>query len=100
MFGKRTGSEPALRAPALASAAPAGAAPDSAPAPKLEPVFPAAAPKQVAPVAGKAAPPPPRGGDLSDDYYQIKSTIFNALIDAIDLAQLAQLEPEAAREEI
>ena len=36
----------------------------------------------------------------SDDYYQIKSTIFNALIDTIDLAQLAQLDPDSAREEI
>src|SRR5581483_11480153 len=98
MFGKRTGSETALRAPAPASAAPAGSAPQSAPAAKLEPVFPAALPKQAAPTAGKAATP--RAADLSDDYYQIKSTIFNALIDAIDLAQLAQLAPEAAREEI
>ncbi len=36
----------------------------------------------------------------SDDYYQIKSTIFNALIDTIDLAQLAQLDRDSAREEI
>ena len=36
----------------------------------------------------------------SDDYYQIKSTIFAALIDTIDLAQLAQLDPDSAREEI
>src|SRR5579872_4710445 len=36
----------------------------------------------------------------SEDYYQIKSTIFNALIDTIDLAQLAQLDPDSAREEI
>jgi len=36
----------------------------------------------------------------SEDYYQIKTTIFNALIDTIDLAQLAQLDPDSAREEI
>src|SRR5271156_2673104 len=36
----------------------------------------------------------------SDEYYQIKTTIFSALIDTIDLAQLAQLDPESAREEI
>ena len=36
----------------------------------------------------------------SDDYYQIKTTIFGALIDTIDLAQLAQLDAESAREEI
>ena len=41
-----------------------------------------------------------RADNRSEDYYQIKSTIFNALIDTIDLAQLAQLDPDSAREEI
>jgi pilus assembly protein CpaF len=36
----------------------------------------------------------------SNSYYDIKGTIFNALIDAIDLTQLAQLDREAARDEI
>ena len=36
----------------------------------------------------------------SDDYYNIKSEIFNALIDAIDLTQLTQLDAESARDEI
>lgn len=36
----------------------------------------------------------------SDDYYQMKSMIFGALIEAIDLSQLAKLDGESAREEI
>jgi pilus assembly protein CpaF len=36
----------------------------------------------------------------SENYYDIKSTIFNALIDAIDLTQLGQLDRGAARDEI
>src|SRR5690606_41221797 len=40
------------------------------------------------------------GPKRSDDYYDIKTTIFNALIDAIDLTQLAQLDRENARDEI
>ena len=36
----------------------------------------------------------------SEEYYQTKSMIFGALIEAIDLAQLSRLEPDAAREEI
>ena len=36
----------------------------------------------------------------SDDYYDIKTTIFNALIDAIDLTQLGQLDGDSARDEI
>jgi pilus assembly protein CpaF len=44
----------------------------------------------------------PAGGDVrkSEEYYQTKSMIFGALIEAIDLAQLAKLEPDAAREEM
>ncbi|NIJ40775.1 pilus assembly protein CpaF [Parvibaculum indicum] len=38
--------------------------------------------------------------ERSENYYQIKTTIFNALIDTIDLTQLAQLDTESAREEI
>src|SRR6202046_765790 len=95
MFGKRTTSEPVF------VGSPARAAPEAPPrvAPDVKappPAFPAA---QAAPLASKAAArvlPDTR----SDDYYQIKSTIFNALIDTIDLAQLAQLDPDSAREEI
>ena len=38
--------------------------------------------------------------DRSDEYYRVKTMVFNALIDTIDLAQLAQLDTESAREEI
>jgi pilus assembly protein CpaF len=66
--------------------------------------------------ASRDAPPPPfprrrcrrpsrrprRPSDArrSDTYYQVKATIFGALIEAIDLAQLAKLDGESAREEI
>ncbi|HWK96351.1 MAG TPA: CpaF family protein [Pseudolabrys sp.] len=36
----------------------------------------------------------------SEAYYTTKGTIFGALIEAIDLAQLARLDAESAREEI
>jgi pilus assembly protein CpaF len=84
MFGKRPGggAEPAPR--------PKSAAPPAAPAAK------AAASAAMAP-----PPPPPIVADgRSDQYYEIKTTIFNALIDTIDLAQLAQLDAESARDEI
>jgi pilus assembly protein CpaF len=56
--------------------------------------------KSQAPVANAKNAPKPLPDARSDDYYQIKTTIFNALIDTIDLAQLAQLDPDSAREEI
>jgi pilus assembly protein CpaF len=46
----------------------------------------------------KRAPAPAR--PRSDSYYDTKSQVFSALIDTIDLSQLAKLEPDAAREEI
>ena len=36
----------------------------------------------------------------TEHYYETKSTIFGALIEAIDLAQLAKLDADSAREEI
>ncbi len=50
----------------------------------------------------EVARPPARAINYrrSDSYYDIKSSIFNALIDAIDLTQLGQLDRESARDEI
>src|SRR5690348_17417442 len=36
----------------------------------------------------------------SEAYFRSKSTIFGALIEAIDLSQLARLDADSAREEI
>jgi pilus assembly protein CpaF len=61
-----------------------------------------AAPPVAASVMAKSAAPQPTfaADNRSEDYYQVKATIFSALIDTIDLAQLAQLDPDSAREEI
>jgi pilus assembly protein CpaF len=44
--------------------------------------------------------PAPVEGRRSDEYYVTKSTIFGALIEAIDLSQLSKMDQESAREEI
>src|SRR5262245_53370776 len=51
---------------------------------------------------GREAPLQPTATDSrhSEAYYETKSTIFGALIEAIDLAQLAKLDADSAREEI
>src|SRR6185437_7068221 len=76
----------------------------SGPPPLAESAQTPSAPRpQPAVSAPPSLPPKPAvriPGQRSDDYYQIKTTIFNALIDTIDLAQLAQLDPDSAREEI
>ncbi|MBI1253335.1 MAG: CpaF family protein [Hyphomonas sp.] len=109
-FGKRSGAT----APTLPGAAPAAASVPRPAAPK-----PAASPSATAqpkPAAGVpgAAPAPDvklkvpeikpepirKVNQHSEQYYSIKTTVFNALIDTIDLSQLAQLDTESAREEI
>jgi pilus assembly protein CpaF len=86
MFGKRAsaGGGEALKKPAP-SPAPVETRP-SAPA--------------LAPAAAPAAPAPAPETRRSDEYFQTKSMIFGALIEAIDLSQLSKLDADSAREEI
>ena len=94
MFGKRGPDTPA-KVPAPAVALAASRAPVSAP------IVPASAPAPMrrAPEPAAAAAPP-SAKIRPDSYYETKSKVFAALIDTIDLSQLARLETEAAREEI
>ncbi|HTB00162.1 MAG TPA: CpaF family protein [Bradyrhizobium sp.] len=97
MFGKRSGPESETR-----PARPGGGALEPAPAPaapRSAPAAPTVASPPLAP-ARAAAPQPAMEARRSDTYYQVKATIFGALIEAIDLAQLAKLDGESAREEI
>ncbi|HXB76802.1 MAG TPA: ATPase, T2SS/T4P/T4SS family [Bradyrhizobium sp.] len=99
MFGKRSGTEGDSRIARPAMSAPEPASVTAAPTAPRAPSPPAVASPSLAPV--KAAPPPPTVETRrSDSYYQVKATIFGALIEAIDLAQLAKLDGESAREEI
>jgi len=98
MFGKRTVGDMPAQGQVLRPAAPA--------MPKLA-TAPATPPAQAAPPAAKVKPPlapskepTPTGEFRSEEYYRIKSTIFNALIETIDLAQLAQLDTTSARDEV
>ena len=120
MFGKRgtsgAGGKPVV--PAEAPAAPVAKStppPVASPTPALAPVeakpqpTPQPAPRAEAPSVAKkptadAARPRPSVGESgirrSENFYDIKSTVFAALIDTIDLSQLARLDVESAREEI
>ncbi len=57
-------------------------------------------PQPAAPQAAQVPAQAPVARHHTEEYYDIKSEIFNALIDAIDLTQLTQLDRDAAREEI
>ncbi len=94
-FGKRAGVEAEVKPVKPAPAAPVAAAP-RAPAAAPSVASPPLAPNRAPP----PPPPPPPENRRSDNYYQVKATIFGALIEAIDLAQLAKLDGESAREEI
>ena len=99
MFGKR-GNETSGFGGTATLAKPAKAVPASEPRP--EPSRAAAVNKPIAPQppARVEPPAPERPAGRSDDYYSRKSQVFAALIDTIDLSQLAKLDNEAAREEI
>ncbi|GAM98410.1 type II/IV secretion system ATP hydrolase TadA/VirB11/CpaF of TadA subfamily [alpha proteobacterium U9-1i] len=109
MFGKRSlGDAPTTPRPAPAAAAappPAarvqsavGVKPAPAPAPAKAPTQP---PPQTAAQRMQPSEPAPEQAEYrSESYYRVKSTIFNALIETIDLTQLAQLDAESARDEI
>ncbi|MGD9783083.1 MAG: CpaF family protein [Hyphomicrobiaceae bacterium] len=107
MFGRRTNDPtPPRRLPQQTPAAvrQAAAAPPAAPQPaETKPKAQQAAP---APAPAEPARPEPRPEAKdnqrrhSEEYYDVKTTVFNALIDTIDLTQLAKLDAAAAREEI
>ncbi len=110
MFGKR-GSFGAKEggAPARVSATPATSAPKPAPEPAPSPVPAAQAEAKMSSSLPESArsdpasqPRPPEAPKRarSEEYYDTKTSIFSALIDTIDLSQLAKLDAESAREEI
>jgi pilus assembly protein CpaF len=86
MFGKRTITVTEPRPPQPT-------APSSVP-PK------AAEPKPSTSKPAAAAPAQDSQRRHSEEYYDVKTTVFNALIDTIDLTQLAKLDTASAREEI
>ena len=93
MFGRRSNT-PNNRAPKTI-----------APEPVLESALPeqaAAAPAQKKVIIQQEGPAASAAETRhrSEEYYDIKTTVFNALIDTIDLTQLSKLEAPAAREEI
>jgi len=88
MFGRRDSQAPAPGQPVSMQRGP------SAPPPSPR----SPAPRSPAQTPAQAAPQRSEQEDAS--YHQIKASIFNALIDTIDLSQLSELDLDAAREEI
>jgi pilus assembly protein CpaF len=87
MFGRRGSGSPTTAIEPPVSTAAKGA---------LRPAAVSPAPATTQPIPA----PVPVETRKSDTYYDTKSTIFGALIEAIDLAQLARLDADSAREEI
>ena len=96
MFGRRPGSDAANPRAVAPAAAPPVATPQSAAAVEAAPAQPA--PEMLAEVQQPEAPA--RSQQRSEEYYDVKTTVFNALIDTIDLTQLAKLDAAAARESV
>ncbi|MDW6026025.1 ATPase, T2SS/T4P/T4SS family [Mesorhizobium sp. BAC0120] len=114
MFGRRGSDDGARQATEFRPPAPAPGVQLGRPASGLaehsraaEPLPPGATNSTPA-TARKPVATPPLGAEpvrrpqreRSESYYDTKSQVFSALIDTIDLSQLAKLEPDNAREEI
>jgi pilus assembly protein CpaF len=104
LFGKRSGSTtdprgaplppaPSLAATARAAVAPAAVGRNAPGAPSPKP-----AQNETAPLAQSFEPS--LDTRHSEIFYEVKTSIFTALIEAIDLSQLAKLDLESSREEI
>jgi pilus assembly protein CpaF len=94
MFGRRS-NDPASTKRSDPQVVPA-AQPVAPPEIKAQPQA-----RQPAPAAQPRPEPPVEVNRRhSEEYYDVKTTVFNALIDTIDLTQLAKLDAVAAREEI
>lgn len=94
MFGKK-GNEGGFRPVVEPRTAPAAEAAGAA-ALREQPA-PVQARRTEAPAPAESARP---NRERSEAYYDTKSQVFSALIDTIDLSQLAKLDQESAREEI
>ncbi|MEP1229565.1 MAG: CpaF family protein [Litorimonas sp.] len=82
MFGKRSESGSAVKAPIENSAVPA---PQEA---------------KITQVVASKAPSTSGRNEPSEEYYETKATIFNALFETIDVSALAGMQQDKAREEI
>ena len=95
------------------SAAPADAVSDQAAAPSPQSANPAQSAAPAAPAAAQVRTEKPEPmpnlmtqkpvesvQEKSEHYYDVKTTVFSALIDTIDLSQLSKLDNDGAREEI
>ena len=97
MFGKRGNEGGGRPAPEFRAPVSAEAAAPVAKAPVVD-AAPATAPAPAKTAASSQQPKPAR--EKNESYYDTKSQVFSALIDTIDLSQLAKLEADSAREEI
>ncbi|MFL9825493.1 ATPase, T2SS/T4P/T4SS family [Rhodoplanes sp. SY1] len=116
MFGRRSGLPTEAREPPRMTPAPVAPPPPErsghgpAPFPSTGLAAPMVPPPQTVggrvptlddqPAAAPQRVPTAVDSRRSESYYETKGTIFGALIEAIDLAQLARLDAESAREEI
>jgi len=105
MFGRRgTQPPPESVAPATPAVAPAAvpplSSPSSEPSPEPSPAPPPEPPPEPAPEPASTAPDSAEPVGNNPRLAEIKITVFNDLLEAVDLAEISKLEAEEVREEI
>ncbi|MAZ16375.1 CpaF family protein [Oricola sp.] len=92
---------PAKPEPAAPPAREPEAAPQPRPAAESRPAPKPAQPQPAAAIVSEPIAEKPRArSQKNDTYYDTKMQVFSALIETIDLSQLAKLDADSAREEI
>ena len=97
-FGRRVVQEAANPSPQMVAPKPAQA--PAATVPAAANAAPVIATERLAKAARPQEPARTEIDNRTDEYYKIKTSIYNALIETIDLGQLAQLDQKIARDEI
>ena len=98
---RQTVDAPAKPEPAAPPARAPEAAPQPRPAAESRPAPKPAQPQPAAAIVSEPVAEKPRArSQKNDTYYDTKMQVFSALIETIDLSQLAKLDADSAREEI
>jgi len=103
MFGKRGTAGPGGSAGSAQDVPMPPAAPEpveAAAEPATQAETPPAAQPEPAPAVTASKPAPRSMSQRNESYYDTKTQVFSALIETIDLSQLAKLDGDSAREEI
>src|SRR3712207_67123 len=98
MFGKRNQQGGSV-APAILESV-RSSTPRADPSLRVTPITSTSSSPPPPPLTIASAPPRPSASRKTDEYYELKAQVFTALVEAIDVGELARLDRHQARDSI